>query len=386
MWFVLGLVTLLGGLALGWKLRRDARWKGEATARGEFAFLYARPKKGKRRNEWRYGIPVRGLPEFRLKRQSLNDALFRKVGISNEVQTGDALFDRTVYVVSDLPVVRLALQRDPELRRRLLAVFQHMQQQGYKLKELRLAGDRLWLRAFSRADHDSGVLSALPDLLGAVAERLPEVAQSQRFDSYVLRAAMVLTLSTALAISGAVLLFGLIPGRYPALLDSAGLWRGSFTFAAPLLAVLVLVSLVWLGRSSRTHLILLELLIVGSFGVWSWTFYGLREANFRLDSSPPAIVELRLASKAHWTTTSRRRKGGRSTTHHYELRFDRPLVLPGRASSTSGAHALRVDSSEYAAAVEGRNWHFTLRRGRLGWPWVEAGAPAAERALPAEGD
>lgn len=386
MWFVLGLITLLGGLALGWKLRRDARWKGEATARGEFAFLFARPKKGKRRNDWRFGIPVSGLPEFRLKRQSLNDALFRRIGISNEVQTGDPLFDRTVYVVSDLPVVRVALQRDPELRRRLLAVFQYVLKQGYKLKELRLAGDRLWLRAFSRADHDSSVISALPDLLGAVAERLPQVTQAQRFDSYVLRAAMVLTLSTALAISGAVLLFGLIPGRYPALLDSTGLWSSSFSFAAPMLAALVLVSVAWLGRSSRTHLILLELLVVGSFGVWSWTFYGLREANFRLDVSTPVVVELKLASKAHWTTTSRRRKGGRSTTHHYELRFDRPLVMPGREATALGAHAIRVDSSEYAAAVEGRIWHFTLRKGRLGWPWVESGVPAAAGALPAEGD
>lgn len=385
MWFVLGLITLLGGLALGWKLRRDARWKGEATARGEFAFLHAKPKKGRRPNDWRFGIPVRGLPEFRLKTQSLNDALFRRIGISNEVQTGDALFDRTVYVVSDLPVVRDALKRDPELRRRLLAVFDHFKQQRHKLREMRLAGDRLWVRASSREAHDGRVLSALPDLLGAVAERVPPASEAQRFDGYVLRAAMVLTLSTALAISGAVLLFGLLPGRYPAMLEgNAGLWHGSLIFGLPLLAVLVIASVAWLGRSSRTHLILLELLIVGSFGVWAWTFFGLREANYRLDTTPPVVVELKLATKAHWTTTTRRKRGT-STTHHYELRFDRPLALPGRDLTPLDNYRFKVGREEYDQAVEGRAWHFTLRQGRLRWPWIESGVPAPLTPMPSEG-
>ena len=135
MWLLLGLSTLFGGLTLGWKLRRDARRKGEVVRSGEFVFCFKQPKQGQRPNDSCFGVPVRGLPEFRLKPQSFSDALFRRIGISNEVQTGDDTFDRAMYVVSDLPVARDALRRDPELRRRLLAAFQYVQQHRYVAAE-----------------------------------------------------------------------------------------------------------------------------------------------------------------------------------------------------------------------------------------------------------
>lgn len=376
MWLVLGVITLIGSLLVGWKLRREAAWKGNTDTHGEFAFTRT-SKKGRQPNDWRFGIPVKDLPEFRLKPQSLFDATFQKLRISNEVQTGDAAFDRTVYVVSDLPVVRTALQRDPELRRRLVALFQSFQQCGYRVREVRLARDRLWVRASSRQDFDRSMLKQVRQWLEQVAERLPPAHGGQRFDPYFFKAAAVLTLSTGLAISGVLMLFGLSGAYPPFVAGSGGLWAASISATVPLLAALVFASLMLLGRSARTHLILVELLLVGGLGVWSWTFVGLHEANWRLDTSAPRPVELTMVSKAHWTTKSTTRSGkGRrrrtTTTHHYELRFDRPLSLADGDSPTGAPHRLRVNQSEYLSASEGSAWQFVLRRGRLGWPWIES--------------
>ena len=74
-------------------------------------------------------------PEVFAHKRREAEILFRRIGISNEVQTGDDTFDRAMYVVSDLPVARDALRRDPELRRRLLAAFQYVQQHRYVAAE-----------------------------------------------------------------------------------------------------------------------------------------------------------------------------------------------------------------------------------------------------------
>ena len=76
------------------------------------------------------------------------------------------------------------------------------------------------------------------------------------------------------------------------------------------MTLLYLAHFVFLARSARAHLYLLELLLVGSLGAFSTAAIELREANIEWDRSPVVVREAVVLNKS----VSHSRKGG---TRHY---------------------------------------------------------------------
>lgn len=366
MWILLGLVAFLASLVLSLHLRRQSRWAGVAGRLGDLGYeeVLQPPAKKRSGTAWKVGISALDRAEFRLKVQSRWDSLYSRLGVSNEVQTGDREFDQRIYVVADHAAVRQALSADAQLRRLLLVLFEMFR--GHGLQHVSLSGGRLWLQLHSASELHVDQRHRAIQLLGEIRGRLPQVSKGAGIDPFFWRAALVLSVSTALAVGGFLLLLGAGTGRYPKLLETGGLWGASLILAPLLLAAFLLLSLIWLKRSARSHLILFELLTVGAFGIWAWTFCGLRELNFRLDDRPAQVRELALLERTHTTSTSRSKRGRRRTSHHYHLYFE-PL------QNHQDRLRFKVSSDEYSRAKVGERWAFTLREGRLGWAWLERG-------------
>lgn len=322
MWFALGLVSLV--VMVVWQIRwRWMRpWSGSPlVGRSGIAYQYRMLTHKGHTFGIQVGVPVPSFFRFDLKRETRTDRFFKWVGLSVEKQFGQYGFDRLVYVASDDAHLLNRVADSPELR----AAAQRLLTQdtaGCRVRRVFCANGMLvvhftrgsWISSKDDATRlEKAKSMALPQL-EAIAKVLraasqPNTQPRQR-DPYLLPGVVVLAVSTALAINGAVF------WARPALFDDAFildrsallphvLWVGGAIFLALLGAHMLL-----LARSARAHLYLLELLIVGSFGAFSTAASELREANIEWDTSPAVTREAQLVHKS----ISRSRKGG---TRHY---------------------------------------------------------------------
>lgn len=67
------------------------------------------------------GMRLSGVP-FSLTREGPIDRIFKALGFSEEIQTGDSPFDGAVYIACDHPALASLLSRDAAARGAILAV------------------------------------------------------------------------------------------------------------------------------------------------------------------------------------------------------------------------------------------------------------------------
>ncbi|HUR57497.1 MAG TPA: hypothetical protein VM029_07295, partial [Opitutaceae bacterium] len=70
-----------------------------------------------------WGLALKTPLVFAMTRESAWDRVFKFLGVSTELQTGDEEFDRKIYVAGDHPALHRLLSEDPALRQRVLALF-----------------------------------------------------------------------------------------------------------------------------------------------------------------------------------------------------------------------------------------------------------------------
>lgn len=367
MWFALGLVSLVVVLAwqIRWRWKRP--WSGSPLValdgiRYEYRTL---TYKGKTYG-MQVGVRVPSFFRFELKRETRADRFFKWVGLSVEKQFGQDGFDRLVYVASDDEHLLNRVADSGEMRaaaQRLLTD----DTAGCRVKRVFCANGMLvvhftrgtWIGRKDDATRlEKAKTTGLPQL-EAMAKVLraasrPGTPPRQR-DPYLLPSVVLLAVSTALALNGAV--FWLRPALFDDafLLDKSALlphvlWIGGAIFLSLLGAHLLL-----LARSARGHLYLLELLVVGSFGAFSTAASELREANIEWDTSHAVTQEAVLVNK----TISRSRKGG--TRHYLHVRDWR---------NPANTLQVLVSGRVYDRMDLGRVMLFQERAGYFDVPWA----------------
>ncbi|MGD8569853.1 MAG: hypothetical protein PVJ39_17335, partial [Gammaproteobacteria bacterium] len=123
-------------------------------------------------------------------------------------------------------------------------------------------------------------------------------------DPFVIKSAIILAISSGLAINGLIHLVRLTWIKLPFTVDSSQLLMDSVYWGAGIVITLLLSALVMLGRSARTHLVMIELILIGSFGAISTTAAELRDINIELDESRGHSYEVKALDKK--ITRSRR--------------------------------------------------------------------------------
>lgn len=161
--------------------------------------------------------------------------------------------------------------------------------------------------------------------------------------------------SSGLAINGALQLGRINTLDVPFTIDATELLTTAIPIGLALTALLVVVALFSLGRSARTHMVLVELLVIGMFGTGATTFAALRDANIYYDNSPPAMHDVRVLSK--YISRSRR-----SRSYYVHLDDWRP---------TNHRIEVKVSVRTYNLLRIGDTVRLTVREGFLAYPWVE---------------
>lgn len=373
MWFLFGFITLISFSVYFGLQRLGTRWKGEFSQDGKNPYQYQFVRnKGKTQ---RFMVGVEAPPEydFTFKRESWLDRLCKFLGLSVEHQVGRSDFDKLVYLVSNDGHLLDHISDNALVIEAVLKLFE-LRRLDSRVSEIRCLNGRLWAtfkvgRLFN-SDADLHHLYALPpraaELLTQMARQLQQNLPSTRGtrrDPFILRAAVILAISTGLAVNGMTHVLRLLWSTAEFTVDMALLWRWSVYGAGVLLLLLVGAALVALGRSARAHLVLIELLLVGSLGATLTTFSELRDLNMEWDRSAAQLFHTDITGK----TISRSRKSG---THYY---------IHVRDWNTGyDSHKVSVSSTFYNGVRVGDKLAVRQRAGYLGVRWVESYAHASE--------
>lgn len=363
MWFAFGIITLISFSVFFGYRRFRASWKGVAAVTDGVSWQYKllRSKYGIRGAL--IGIEGPKGYEFSFKQERWYDRLCKAIGLSAEHQVGNAEFDELVYIVSDDNHLHRQVSVNPAIVDAVLRIFRLDDEHLSKVKALRCGSGRLWLEIGARSGFDEGNVARLgPEivpLMRKISDALgsaPVRAGSKWRDPFVMKAAVILAISTGLAVNGGVHLARLLWTKIPFTIDSNALLMNAAVIGVFVTGALVVATLFLLGRSARTHLVLIEILLVGSFGATATAFTELRDANIELDQSAAVTYQAR--------TLDKRINRGRRSSSYYLYLEDWNREEPRRK--------IEVSSSFYHQVAVGEQLVVHQKPGHFKYRWVEA--------------
>jgi hypothetical protein len=310
----------------------------------------------------RLGVQVADTFQFVLRRERTLDRAGKWLGIVQECQTGDRTFDERVFVLSDDPAVARLLTTRPGARESVGDLLRDT-----RVRELRCNAGTLWITAnpSGMAKTRSDVQLAenlaeqhLPRLL-ALRKLLQQAASADRTQTRDPRQ----RIETACYVGCvAVLIAGVFAWLWS---QGTGLPRPlafgnveTKTLGVTLALTAIAAAVVWwlLDRSSRLHLVLLELVLSFAPGTWLATRTAAIEYNIRADATPPALQSMRVVD-------SYRVRGRRSTSYY---------IVVDRWPFDGLEKKIRVPSSVYQRFRPGECVTVDVRPGRLGDPWLKS--------------
>lgn len=383
MWFGFGLLTAALAFALGLRARLQARWQGinmpvrrevlrnhlqddtTADAQPPRTYDYQVVRK-KKKITARIGVAAPGL-QFRIREEGKRDTFFKWLGISEELQTSDAQFDQRLYLETDAVALGNVLRERATLRTSILQIFDIARELDLHGCQLRCMSDRLWIEfrpADQRALETAHSRLVAPLIAIVCALRAGRLDAERAHDPFIWRAAALLAISTATAALGALGLARGLFGRTD-ILEPGRLFMTCIPLGLVFAGAFLLLIVVYLGRSSRTHVVLIEAALVGTFGFVTATFALAREANMEFDGSSPRRHELPDARAEHRITRGRR---GRSHHHYYLHTADWRV---GRATPLQ----ITIDRALYEQLNGTTGAVIITRKGALGYEWIQEIAP-----------
>jgi len=372
MWFGFGLITLLSAFGYSLYLRAAARWSGDQRMHAGTSYNYQEIRHKQRLQKVRIGVSTPAGFNFTAREEGTRDRFFKWLGVCAELHIRDRAFDQAVYLESDARGLGLLLNEHKELRTALLDIVSLAQSQGLKRLRIRCAHERLWVEFKPK---NESVLAGAPGRLVPLLSVLRAGLESNKLrladmrDPFVWRAAILLSISTATVIFGIYGVLRSTMGRTD-ILDSWDLLKASAVPGVLALIGFLVVILYTLGRSSRTHLVLVEATLVGGLGFVLSAYAFARDANVDFDQRAATAHELHEVRAEHRITRGRR---GR-TNHNYYLH-----TADWRAGHGGKPLALEIDLATFNRLADQQEAIVHVRPGALGYEWIERIEPLDAR-------
>jgi hypothetical protein len=351
---VFATLTLLAA-CLGFTFWRSrTRWRGGRQVAG-VAYTSAS-------NKWglcsvTVGAPTRASVEFEIKREDALDRFAKRIGLSVESQVGEARFDWHLYLLCDDPYLLTGMHHDPELPEAMLGLFGISSPNVRGVSRLICRGGtvRLLLKASGDVGDAARIAADVAPALLDVATRLDASAGVRRRDPLWMHAALMLGIASGLFANGLVQSFRVGWNGLPNTLDDGALGLYGAIGGAMLLGLLLTATWSLLGRTSRAHLVLLQVLLLGGPGAFATALTLTRDLNMDADTAPASTYETGVVRT--WTTHTR--KGG---THYY--------ITLGAWPGSDGDQEIQVTRDTFPPL--GAPVTVRVHDGFLGLQWLES--------------
>lgn len=349
MWILIRIAAALCGFAARY-LYNFGSWSERSFGGSTFLEYVSKSKKSVTRHC--LGVRFSG-PAFVMTREASWDRAFKFLGLSAEFQTGDERFDREIYIASDHPFFCNALRDSPAIRDRIRWLFTQVKD----AQRIVCDGKVLYIQAnceLARERVRKGIADLQEKLDSALAQ-LPG-----RFtDSFAWRALLVESVVWSMVgyAIGAVLS---VTAHHDLYLDQWHLITyGGVLGAIALVAILALI-VALLQRSSRSHRILVECVLLLLFALPLLGYQGVADYNRLADDAPPHIIETTVVRK--WTEIHKTKRS-HYTTYHIEV------VQPLEAEGIVLPKQIDLTFETYATLSDGQKFAIEVGTGKLGIPW-----------------
>ncbi|MEO0367091.1 MAG: hypothetical protein AAF265_16555 [Pseudomonadota bacterium] len=365
MWFLFGLITTLAFAAHATHRRFQKPWSGRSDSSDGITYFGRLEKRGFSSRILRIGVESTKQVEFVLKSESWIDRCFRAIGVSKEYQTGNVGFDERIYIGSDNANVHSLIGKNSHVATALVNLFEYKGEHEARVVEVINRGGQLWVEfklpnAFEEThlrEFAKSPVRFLRDVSTAISQSTTQALYPSK-DRFVVKAIMLLSVSTGLALNGIFQFMRNIWDKDTFVIDSGPLVFDGARICVGIAIGLIIVALLILRRSSRTHIILIELSIVGLFGAFATSVATLTEINETFDQSDRERFEVKVVEKKI------SRSGGRSSRRTYRVRTQ-------DWTNERSTRRFQVSSRFFEDVEVGDTLVITQRSGYLGYRWVE---------------
>lgn len=301
---------------------------------------------------------------FQFKRETFIDRFFKRIKLSHEFQTNNNDFDKTIYLSSDNSAFHNLLKNNIEIQNLILSIFKIGPRWSHSVKRVRALKGVLTLtykdsNTWSSNDKqnivESSVLS-LEQLVSSLLSKSTNNMQSYK-DPFLNRFLIFSCINFTLITLGysSYLRYG-FSGSIPFTVDKSDLITLSLICTLIVLFILSSILVKSLKKSSRTHLLLLELISIGGICLFITLSNEIRLYNQLTDDSKAVKFTSEVIDKY---ITSRRKAG---TSYNIRIKsWERGI------SSTS----IQVNRDEYNSITLNDTVNIFQKNGTLNFRWVE---------------
>ena len=365
MWFFFGFITLISFSIYSWLKKKDASWSGRSYKYNNQEYeCKIIPKK--------FGtaevlLGIQGLPnyEFSLKRESKYDKFFKSVLISREYQTGNKEVDDQIYIISEDEEFNTQLSNNNKLLEAMVKIFNYKDKWNFKFSEVKNYSGRIWIRfkapnGFKQSEIPKMANYFIP-LLNEVNQNIEEKADEKIKlwkDRFTIIAVIILAISTGLAFNGLAHLLRIYFIKIPFTIDFKPLLYDSIIYGVAIIIFLLLAAILLLKRSARTHLVMIELSMIGFFGAVSSAYSGLHDYNIEFDKSASVTHEVSVLNKHSY-------RSRRSIQRSYYVKVD-------DWTSNESTKRIRVSQTFYQNVEIGDELIIQQNSGALNYRWVKS--------------
>ncbi len=366
MWIVIRIALAVIGLCVRWVSRGRARG-GTPLRLGDLE-VFQKIHQHKNTIKGFTLAAKRASPTWaRFHSETSTDRWFKRIGISNEVQTGDAAFDEAVYVTSDHPFVATLLADTPDFRAAIRAVLDS------GVKRISFDGARVSYKkdsAIPPTERDFQLFRTLWE----TSWRLEDEPRSRFSDPFLWKALVVE--GVLWSIAGVAIGAGLemIAHRPDIHASKERLIVTGLVVAAAAFAVVFIATLLWMRGSSRGHRVILEsaVLMALSFPIAGIQLVG--DTNRALDDAPATTVKRQLIECE--TRVHRGKRGRKSYSYHLHL-----SPTP-ESEGPPVPDEIETDHATCLAATPGAGVEIDVKPGRWRLPWYSEIRVGGERWTP----
>jgi len=299
---------------------------------------------------------------FSLKRESPLHGFGKWCGLAREFQTGDEKFDHLVYILSDNHLLHRRLAASHEIRSAISTIFNYGVGHLAEVKELICAEGKLWIVLKVGTSYGPGTINtiaeALVPKLNIIKQEVNSISpRNIAFwrDPVFLKAIVMFSISFGLATNGFIHLFRIYYISIPFLVTTDQIIKMAVILGIGICALLIILSLFFIGRTARTHLVVFELATFGLFGAIATCYVELYDFNIETDLSRPVMVITDVQQK--YT-----QKGRKSGTKYYVVLRDWRCGC--------GSLTKKVPYDIYQQLHVNGKADVLLHQGALGYEWV----------------
>lgn len=301
MWLFLGLAALVTATVYLARQRIHQRWEGtrmDSVAGRDAQYRWDNSLIGFliHRGDPVLLIGERGVSDLDLlvKPSRWWDRLFRALGLSLACRTQDPVLADQAYIATDQVSCCAALRSSERARQGLRRLLDLESDYAIIVRGIHFRDRRMWVEVRAKESFaEEGV-----DALGReIIERLRQVAASlsealprkneRRCDRFAMWATVLVGLSSALLVTGLIQAVRIELWQiYPGILDKERIAVYGAVAALVVIVSLTASAIALLGRTARTHIVLVELWSAGLIGAFLNGYVMVHEFNHEFDRTP----------------------------------------------------------------------------------------------------